>query len=212
MENAAKACALALIWTARGDAPPGDMAFVSVSDGVGVGLVVAGEVLRGRHNIAGEYGHVPLSIEGPRCACGATGCWEAYVSNLATLSRYVDRPLEPRQPFSPDLTRTTVGDVIARARYGDVKALTALLATGRYLGLGLASIVNSLDPARIHIGGEITAAWDVIEPTVRSALAERVIVKAAADTEIVPVAAEEHPRLRGASALVGSTAFSAAVA
>jgi predicted NBD/HSP70 family sugar kinase len=162
--------------------------------------------------VAGEYGHVPLSLDGPRCGCGATGCWEAYVSNLATLSRYAGRALEPHPPFSVEVARLTVADVIARARIGDVKALAALLTTGRYLGLGLATIVNSLDPSRIHLGGEITAAWDLIEPAVLGALAERVIVPAAAGIEIVPVAPDEHPRLRGASALVGSSAFSAAVA
>jgi N-acetylglucosamine repressor len=210
MENAAKACALALVWTARGDAPPGDMVFVSVSDGVGVGLVVGGEILRGRHNVAGEFGHVPLSIEGPLCACGAMGCWEAYVSNLATVSRYVGRPFQPHQPLAPEVARVTVDDVIARARQGDVRASTALLSTARYLGLGLATIVNALDPSRIHVGGEITAAWDLMEATVRGGLAERAIVAAAANAEIVPVAADEHPRLRGASALVGSSVFAAA--
>jgi predicted NBD/HSP70 family sugar kinase len=210
MENAAKACALSLIWTARGDVPPGDMVFVSVSDGVGVGLVVGGEILRGRHNVAGEYGHVPLSIDGPLCTCGAMGCWEAYVSNLATVSRYMGRPFQPRQPLPPEVARITVDDVIALARKGNVRASTALLSTARYLGLGLATIVNSLDPSRIHLGGEITAAWDLIEPTVRGGLAERAIVAAAATTEIVPVAADEHPRLRGASALVGISVFAAA--
>jgi predicted NBD/HSP70 family sugar kinase len=207
MENAAKACALAQIWAARGAGPPGDFVFVSVSDGIGVGLVVGGEILRGRHNVAGEYGHVPLSIDGPRCACGAMGCWEAYVSNLATLSRYLGRPLQARPPMSPESRELTVDDVVARSRAGDVKALTALLSTARYLGLGLASIVNSLDPARIYVGGEITAAWDLIEPTVRTGLAERTLAAAAADTEIVVVEAVEHPRLRGASALVGALVF-----
>ena len=69
--------------------------------------------------------------------------------------------------------------------------------------------MNALDPARIYIGGEITAAWDLIEPTVREGLAEHVLVSAA-ETEIVPVAAEEHPRLRGASALVGASVFAGA--
>ena len=207
MENAAKACALALIWGARGDEPPGDLVFVSVSDGVGVGIVMAGEVLRGRNNAAGEFGHLPLSIDGPRCACGALGCWEAYVSNLATLSRYLSVPFPPQRPISPAMARVTVEAVIAAARGGDVKAVTALLATGRYFGLGLASIVNALDPARILVGGEITAAWDLIEPAVREGLAERVLVAAAADTEIATVAPEDHPRLRGASALVGASVF-----
>jgi predicted NBD/HSP70 family sugar kinase len=212
MENAAKACALALLWNSRGDGPTGDLVFVSVSDGVGVGLVVGGDILRGRHNVAGEFGHVPLSLDGPLCACGATGCWEAYVSNLATLSRYKGRPLEAHPPFSTEVARSTVADVIDRARDGDVRATTALLSTGRYLGLGLATIVNSLNPARIYIGGEITAAWDLIESPVRRALAERVIVAAAAETEILPIVPEDHPRLRGASALVGSSTFSSAVA
>jgi predicted NBD/HSP70 family sugar kinase len=210
MENAAKACALALIWSARGDEPPGDLAFVSVSDGVGVGIVMAGEVLRGRNNAAGEFGHLPLSIDGPRCACGALGCWEAYVSNLATLSRFVGVPYAPHRPIPAAMARATVDEVIAAARAGDAKAATALVTTGRYFGLGLASIVNAFDPDRIHVGGEITAAWDLIEPAVREGLAERVLVAAAADTEIVRVATEDHPRLRGAAALVGASVFARA--
>ena len=70
----------------------GDLVFVSMSDGVGVGVMIHGEVLRGRHNIAGEFGHLPLSLDGPRCSCGSNGCWEAYVSNPATLARYFGRP------------------------------------------------------------------------------------------------------------------------
>jgi predicted NBD/HSP70 family sugar kinase len=103
-----------------------------------------------------------------------------------------------------EVARLTVEEVVARARAGDAKALTALLSTAHYLGLGLASIVNALDPDCVHIGGEISAAWDLVEPTVRAALAQRTLVAAAADVNIVVVAAREHPRLRGASALVGA--------
>jgi predicted NBD/HSP70 family sugar kinase len=152
MENAVKAWALAQVWALRGEPRLGDMVFVNVSDGVGVGVVIGGEVLRGRHNVAGEFGHLPLSVDGPRCACGAAGCWEAYVSNLATLARYVGRPVEPGQPVPAEVARLTVEDVVARARGGDARALAALLATAHYLGLGLASIVNALDPARLHRG------------------------------------------------------------
>jgi len=204
MENAVKAWALAQVWALRGEPRSGDMVFVNVSDGVGVGVVIGGEVLRGRHNVAGEFGHLPLSVDGPRCACGAAGCWEAYVSNLATLARYVGRPVEPGQPVPAEVARLTVEDVVARARGGDARALAALLATAHYLGLGLASIVNALDPERVYIGGEISAAWDLVEPTVRAALAQRTLVAAAADVNIVVVAAQEHPRLRGAAALVGA--------
>jgi predicted NBD/HSP70 family sugar kinase len=107
------------------------------------------------------------------------------------------------------VARCTVEEVIERARGGDPKATTALLATARYLGLGLASIVNTLDPARIYVGGEITAAWELIEAPMRGGLSERVLVPSV-DTEIVPVSADEHPRLRGAAALVGSSVFAKA--
>ena len=210
IENSGKACALAQMWAARGDATTsGDLVFVSVSDGVGVGIVVNGEILRGRHNTAGEFGHVPLNIDGPRCSCGATGCWEAYISNLATLSRYFGRNLMELKPIPAEMAAFTIEDLIARARSGDAKAIAALQATARYLGLGLASIVNAIDPARIYIGGEIIAAWDLIESTVRTALAERTLLPKAANTEIRTVSTDDHPRLRGAAALVTAPVFAA---
>jgi len=210
IENSGKACALAQLWATRSDVvASGNSVFVSVSDGVGVGIVVNGEVLRGRHNTAGEFGHVPLSIDGPKCSCGATGCWEAYVSNLATLSRYFGRDLSDPRPRDSEEAAFSVEDLIARARAGEAKALAALSSTARYLGLGLASIVNALDPARVYIGGEITTAWSLIEPIVRSALRERTLTEFGGATEIHVVPAEDHPRLRGAVALVAAPAFAA---
>ena len=210
IENSGKACALAQLWATRSDVvASGNSVFVSVSDGVGVGVVVNGEVLRGRHNTAGEFGHVPLSIDGPKCSCGATGCWEAYISNLATLSRYFGRDLSEPRPRDAESANFSVEDLIARARAGDAKALAAINSTARYLGLGLASIVNALDPARIFIGGEITTAWSLIEPIVRSALRERTLTDFGGTTEIHVVPAEDHPRLRGAVALVAAPAFAA---
>jgi N-acetylglucosamine repressor len=209
-ENSGKACALAQMWGARGDAAAiGDLVFVSVSDGIGVGIIVNGEMLSGQHNIAGEFGHLPLSIDGPRCSCGATGCWEAYISNLATLSRYFGRDLRDGKPVPAEVAAFSVEDLIVRSRAGDAKAVAALQATARYLGLGLASIVNAIDPTRIYIGGEIVAAWDLIEPAVRAAIAERALSPDAAKTEIRIVPLDDYPRLKGAAALVAAPAFAA---
>jgi N-acetylglucosamine repressor len=192
-------------------AAAGDLVFVSVSDGLGVGVVVQGEVLRGRNNIAGEFGHVPLALDGPRCSCGASGCWESYVSNRATLARYFGRSTEAMGPVPSEQKAFTIQDLIARAKAGDTKAAAALQATARYLGLGLASVINVLDPARVYIGGEITAAWDMIDATVRAALAERTLTPAAASTPIRPVSSAEYPRLQGAAVLVTAPAFAAPV-
>jgi predicted NBD/HSP70 family sugar kinase len=213
IENSGRACALAQAWAMREDvaSTPGDLVFVSVSDGVGVGVMIHGEVLRGRHNIAGEFGHVPLSLDGPRCSCGANGCWEAYISNRATLARYFGRPMEAAGKTRSGEPPFTIADLLARARARDSKAAGALQSTARYLGLGLASVVNALDPARVYIGGEITEVWDLIEPTVRIALAERSLTPAGAAVDIRPVAASEYPRLHGAAALVAADAFAAPI-
>ena len=210
LENSGKACALSQIWSTHGDASaPNDIVYVSVSDGVGVGIVINGELVRGKHNTAGEFGHVPLNIDGPTCHCGATGCWEAYISNLATLSRYFGRSITSRHPRSSDVAEFTIEDLIARARGADSKALMALNSTARYLGLGLASIVNVVDPARIYIGGEITEAWDLIEAHVMQAIKERTFTTELGKISISIVPAMEYPRLRGAVALVTAPAFAA---
>jgi predicted NBD/HSP70 family sugar kinase len=211
IENSGRACAIAQLWNMHGETVAGTLVFVSVSDGVGAGVVVQGEVLRGRNNIAGEFGHVPLALDGPRCSCGSAGCWEAYVSNRATLARYFGRATEMSGPVPADQKAFTIEDLIARAKGGDVKAAAALQATARYLGLGLASVINVLDPSRVYIGGEITAAWELIEATVRAALAERTLIPGAASTPIRPVNSGEYPRLQGAAALVTAPAFAAPV-
>lgn len=207
IENSGKACALAQVWATRGEHAPSNFVYLTVSDGLGIGIVLGGELMRGQHNIAGEFGHVPLNIDGPRCACGATGCWEYYVSNITTLSRYVGRDL--RNGTSPhDSSALTVGDVIDRAHGGDPKALAALRATARYLGLGLGGMINAIDPSHVYLSGEITAAWDIIEDAVREALTERVLTSSAGTTPIVIVPPDQYPRLRGAAALVAAQSFS----
>ena len=210
LENSGRACALSQVWSTRKNVHgQNDCVFVSVSDGVGVGVVVNGELIRGKHNTAGEFGHVPLSIDGPKCSCGANGCWEAYISNLATLSRYFGRNISVKEPLSVETIEFTIADLIKRARGGDSKALTALNSTARYLGLGLASVINALDPPIIHIGGEITEAWDLIEPQVREAIKERTLTRELGGITIRIVPAMEYPRLRGAVALVTAPAFAA---
>jgi predicted NBD/HSP70 family sugar kinase len=212
IENAGKACALAQAWSARGEpAAPGGLVFLSVSDGLGVGVVTNGQLLRGQHNAGGEFGHMPLALTGPRCACGVQGCWEAHVSNLATLSRYLGRELDPGRPIPADMAALTVEDVVSRARQGDAPAVAALRATAHYLGAGLAAVVNAVDPARVYVSGEITSAWDMLEPIVRAALDERTLVPIRGRAELVAIAQQELPRLRGAAALVTAPAFAAPI-
>lgn len=210
VENAPIACALSKMWLGQREGDTGDFVYVTVSEGVGAGVVVNGEVVRGSTHTAGEFGHVPINADGPRCLCGARGCWEAHTSNLATLSRYLGRELSsPETRTLLAETELTVTDLIMRARTGDAKAREALMETGRYLGLGLAMIVNTLNPARIFVGGEVTAAWDLIGPAVRAEIEERALTAPAAATPVIPEQSVGYPRLRGACALVAAPTFAA---
>ena len=208
IENSGRACALAQAWTARRDpTTAGGLVFVNVSDGLAVGVMTNGQLVRGEHNAGGEFGHIPLSLDGPLCSCGVRGCWEAHVSNLATVTRYLNRSLDPGKPIPADVLSLTVEDIVSRARHGDRLAVAALEATARFLGAGLAAVVNAVDPARIYIGGEITTAWDMLEPIVRGALDERTLAPIRGRIEMVVVPHEQLPRLRGAAALVTTPAF-----
>ena len=213
VENSGRACALAQLWFESGETSGGQsFVYISVSDGVGVGIVVDGELLRGRDHIAGEFGHMPLNLDGPLCMCNANGCWEAYTSNLATLSRYFGwnlSKLSPRALKDKRAETFTVLDLVTRARNGDKKALEAIQTTARFLGLGLAGIVNAVNPDCIYLGGEITSAWDLIENSVRDAMSERALTETAVRTPLRVTSTHDHPRLRGAAALIAAPTFAA---
>ena len=213
IENSGRACTLAQLWLERGHATgPDSFVFISVSDGLGVGMVANGELVRGHDNIAGEFGHMPLNLDGPRCMCGASGCWEAYVSNLATLSRYFGWNLSKLSPNSlrdAEQNSFTVLDLVARARSGDAKAMAAIQATARFLGVGLGTIVNIVNPDCLYVSGEITTAWDLIERTVRQTLSERALTESAGRTPLRVTETQESFRLRGAAALIAAPSFAA---
>jgi predicted NBD/HSP70 family sugar kinase len=210
VENSVKACVLAQVWAVRGNAPvDGPVAFVNASDGVGVGIAIDGKLLRGSQNNAGELGHVTIDLDGPRCACGQKGCWEAYVSLRAIVARYLGT--DPSWPASARHADLTVATIIDRARSGEERALATLRETGYYLGLGFATIVKVIEPRRVYMSGEITDGWDLILPSVQQAMREQALIPEAGETEILLVPLSERPRLRGAAALVNSPAFAAPV-
>jgi predicted NBD/HSP70 family sugar kinase len=210
IENAPTACALARMWLGEhGVSVPQNFVYVTVSDGVGAAVVVNGELVRGHSNTAGEFGHVPIDLNGPVCLCGARGCLEAYTSNIATLSRYLGVEFSAAPHNRLRSSKLTVLDVVERAKGGERRAIRALEKTGRYLGAGLAVIINALNPGMIFVGGEVTEAWEILDPLIRSAIRERALTASAASTPIVIEPADRYPRLRGATALVAARGFAA---
>ena len=214
VESAPIACALARLWTMTGESRAvNNFAYVSVSDGVGVAIVMNGEVLRGENHTAGELGHVSLDPNGPVCACGKRGCWEAFACNSATSARYVGEVSGAPARLGADQGRRDrmpqVEEIIRRALLGEPAAVAALTETGKQIGRGLAAVVGAFNPKRIYIGGEVTAAWGLLEPPIRACLAAETLTDAARATPVYPDANPAEYRLLGAVALVAAPSFAA---
>ena len=138
-----------------------------------MGIVNRGEVLRGETHTAGEFGHVSLDPNGPLCACGKRGCWEAFASNSATVARYASATSDKRKGAA------TIEEIVRRAKEDEPAARDAVIETGHQIGRGLAAVVSALNPKRIYIGGEVTAAWDLIEEPIREELTNNTLTEAA---------------------------------
>ncbi len=138
-----------------------DFLFIKVGTGVGCGIVVDGRVHRGVNGSAGDLGHIRVGDDGPVCACGNTGCLEAYFSGAA-LAR--DAVAVARSGASPYLAERlaeagtlTGADVSAAVGAGDPSAVDMVRAGGRHLGQLLAGLVSFFNPGAVVIGGEVAA-------------------------------------------------------
>jgi predicted NBD/HSP70 family sugar kinase len=191
MENAANACVLATVWF--GMDTPKNLVAVTVSEGIGTGIMVNGQLVHGMNDMAGEFGHVPLDPKGPRCSCGSRGCWEVFGSNRAALRYYGGGRSRGRGVDFQQL--------LSRAEEGDQRAGLAIDRMARYLGVGLRPIMAGLAPERIVISGDLTQSWARIAPIIETEVQSQVLPGGR-----VPriVAAEDGglARLRGAVALV----------
>ena len=194
LENAANACALGEFWFGRHPEGIRHMVAITVSEGIGVGLLINGELLHGGQAMAGEFGHVTIDEDGPPCPCGKRGCWERYASNSAAVQHYVHGPSSEVGgiPRFEDLLRF--------AAHGDGRARQSLERMARYLGFGLANLATALAPELIVVIGEVTAAWDRLGPIVLDSMQKQSLPHMT--TRVVATDPAAQPRLRGAVSLV----------
>jgi predicted NBD/HSP70 family sugar kinase len=206
MENAANACALSEFWFGSHHDGVKNLIAVTVSEGIGVGMIANGQLVSGRSGLAGEFGHVPLNEVGPKCRCGNQGCWEVYASNTACL-RYFAEARAARSNNSSLPAAVTFPDVLRLAAEGDPDAAMALEQMARYLGKGAAMLVNGLAPDLIVFTGEITRDWDRLGPMVVEVANQWASTHAA--TRIIATNPAAKPRVRGIVALVLQRHFAA---
>ena len=203
VENAANACALAELWFGRHPEHVRNLIAVTISEGIGAGLLMNGQLMRGGDARAGEVGHVTLDENGPLCPCGKRGCWERYASNSAALATYRDAVAAAGRKAPP----YTFEQLVRAAGDGDRHAVTAIDSMATHLGMGLAGLITSLSPEVVVIIGEVTAAWDRVGPIVADVVKRRTLPPVAA--RIVPIDVAIQPRLRGAVTLVVQQHFGA---
>jgi len=209
VENAANACALAEIWFEQRGEGVRDLIAVTISEGIGTGIIANGQLIRGANGVAGEFGHVSIIENGELCKCGNRGCWEMYASNSAAINNYVRATSGRRQNgHTADRQAPTFDDILRLAEQGDAKAAEALDGMAYHLGVGLAMLTTGIAPQTIVIIGEVTQAWKRIYPIVKDVVAGRSPL-VQSRSKIVPAAAAEQPRLRGSVALILQKHFGA---
>ena len=208
LENAANTCALAELWSGRHGEGAGNIVVVTVSDGIGVGIVVNGQLVRGSVGVAGEFGHVSLIPDGPKCRCGNRGCWEVLASDSAAARYYAESSARKGEIGSKsDMAKVPFSDILRLVEQGDAKACKALDRMAHHLGAGIAMLVTGLAPDVLVVVGEVTRAWETVGPVVAEVVKNRSFTHAA--TRILPTNPEAQPRLRGTIALVLQKHFGA---
>jgi len=199
LENAANACLLATVWFGRMESFR-NLVQVTVSEGIGTGILINGQLARGLNNMAGEFGHVPLDPTGPPCGCGSRGCWEVFGSNRAAI-----RYFHESTSHAGDLSFL---DLLSFADQGDTLAVKALEKMAHYLGRGMRMIVAGLAPERIVITGDLTRSWRLFGPIIEGEVRNQVL-PGGCPPLLIPADDDGMSRLRGTVALVLQKHFGA---
>ncbi len=169
--------------------------YLTVSTGVGGGIVLGGRLYRGARGLAGEVGHTIVWPNGPRCTCGKQGCVEAIAAGPSIARAYVER-----QPNA--LAEVTAADVFRLAASGDLIARDVLDRATTFLGIGVANAINVLDPDIVVIGGGVSRAGDALFVPLRYAVAAASAPSPPNAVPIVPTTLGDGVGVLGAVALV----------
>jgi glucokinase len=177
-----------------------NMVYLTVSTGVGGGVVIDGRLYRGSMGNGGEFGHVTVDLHGRPCrGCGRRGCLEAYVSGTSISERAIET-MDPSSSLAR-LERPSAADVATAARAGDPYAQAVWDETVEALGCGLTSIVNLFEPELVVLGGGVTRAGEHLFGPVRTIVREQAMAPAGRRAEIVRAALGDQVGVVGAAAI-----------
>jgi len=185
-----------------------------IGRGIGGGMVLNGELYRGKFSTSGEFGHVTVNHAGPTCNCGNRGCLEVMASGTAIAAAALRAVAAGgatvmKEMVGGRLDRITAEVVATAAGQGDLLAQRLMDEAAQYIGIGLADVVNLLGPELIIVGGGVAAAGDVFLEMIRSTVAERAFTYGLARPTFVKAALGDEGSCIGAAALVLEKTLSA---
>ena len=189
-----------------------DFLYVKIGTGIGCGIVIDGELYRGVNGCAGDIGHIRVEDFGPTCACGNTGCLEAF-SGGAALAR--DATAAARAGRSPALAamlaergELTAADVGTAVSQGDAQAVQLIRDSGRHIGQVLAGLVSFFNPGLIVIGGRVTGLGHALLAEIRGVTYRRSLPLATGNLPIVLSELTEDGGVIGAAKLISTSIYS----
>ena len=178
-----------------------ELIYVTVSTGIGAGMLLRGELYAGAHGIGGEVGHIVVLRGGPRCRCGNYGCVEAIASGTGIAHAARTAAAEHPNSMLHDINEPTAADVVKAARAGDDFARQILETAGAYLGIALGTLVNLFNPEMIVLGGSVIKAGPLLLRPMRESMKESSWAASRKGLRIVP------PALGGDAGLIGAVEF-----
>ena len=181
---------------------------ITVGTGIGSGLIINGKLVRGASNAAGEIGHIKLQMhDGPICGCGDTGCLEAFASGpsiVAMAEEYIMGGKSTKYREMANGNDITPFIVAEAAKAGDAVAKRIFTRMGEYIGIGMASVVNLLNPEKIIIGGGVADAGDILLNPLKETIKKRAMKIAGETVQVVPAQLGNTAGVIGASLLIES--------
>lgn len=199
LENDANAAAIGENWLGASKGFENSI-MVTLGTGVGGGIIIKNEILRGADGTAAEIGHICVEPFGRKCGCGSFGCVEQYASATAVV-RQVNE-LAEENSSAMDLSKNknlTSKEIYKAATEGDKIALDVFRRQGFYLGIALAGLINTLNPEVIVIGGGASAGWDLFMPELEKQIAIRAYKDAAKRAKIVRAELDDDAGILGAA-------------
>lgn len=177
--------------------------YVNFTSGVGSGIVYNKEILSGAAGIAGEVGHMTVDPNGPKCNCGNRGCWETFVSAPAVFRRMREKVEEGEHTIIENdllnhFSKHSVNRLVEAAQQGDKLSQKMIHETGEFIGLGLANLINILNPQQVVLGGYLSPAYPLMLQDIKDSVQEHALQWAWQDTDITVAQFGSDASLMGA--------------